>query len=62
MESHSHLTTEQHFVLRGSYTSEGKTYPEGSYQIFYAHEEHGPFHSENGAMVLVIWDPYNKAE
>jgi len=62
MESHSHVTTEQQFVLEGSYTSEGITYPEGSYQIIYAHENHGPFHSEDGAMVLVIWDPYKKAE
>ena len=59
MESHSHITTEQHFVLKGAYTSEGLTCPEGSYQIFNAHEEHGPFKSENGALILVVWDPYN---
>jgi len=59
MESHSHITTEQHFVLKGEYISEGLTYQEGSYQIFYAHEDHGPFRSKNGALVLVIWDPYN---
>ena len=43
MESHSHITTEQHFVLKGEYIS----------------EDHGPFRSKNGALVLVIWDPYN---
>ena len=58
MESHSHITSEQHFVLKGAYTSEGLTYREGSYPIFYAHEEHGPFKSKNGALVLVVWDPY----
>lgn len=62
MDAHSHVTTEQHFVLEGSYTSEGIRYPEGSYQIIYAHEDHGPFDSEDGAMVLAIWDPYEKAE
>ena len=62
MDTHSHITTEQHFVLKGAYTSEGLTYPEGSYQIFHAHENHGPFKSENGALVLVIWDPYKTAD
>ena len=57
---HTHITTEQHFVLSGSYTSEGKVYPEGSYQFFSAHEDHGPFSSEKGALVLVIWDPFEK--
>ena len=62
MELHSHITAEQHFVLKGAYTSAGRTYREGSYQIFAAHEEHGPFYSIDGAMVLVIWDPYKAAE
>ncbi len=57
MGSHSHITTEQHFVLKGEYSSEGKTFPEGSYQVFSAGDEHGPFISENGALILVIWDP-----
>ena len=54
----SHVTTEQHFVLEGEYTSDGTFYPKGSYQIYYPHEEHGPFESENGALILVIWDPF----
>lgn len=57
MAPHSHLTTEQHFVLKGEYTSQGESYPEGSYQIFSAGDEHGPFESKNGALILVIWDP-----
>jgi len=59
MNLHSHLTTEQHFVLDGEYTSLGKNYGKGSYQIFASGDEHGPFESENGALVLVIWDPLN---
>jgi len=62
MELHSHITTEQNFVLTGAFTNRGITYPEGSYQIFYAHEEHGPFYSKDGALVLVIWDPYKTPE
>jgi anti-sigma factor ChrR (cupin superfamily) len=58
MEAHSHVTVEQHFVLEGSYTSSGLTYPSGSYQLIYAHEDHGPFESRDGALILVIWDPF----
>lgn len=57
MAPHSHLTVEQHFVLEGEYKSTGESYPAGSYQIFSAGDEHGPFESENGALILVIWDP-----
>jgi len=62
MELHSHITVEQHFVLKGAYTNDGITYNEGSYQIFNAHEEHGPFYSNEGALILVIWDPYETVE
>ncbi len=55
--AHSHVVTEQHLVLKGSYTSDGVTYSEGSYQVYTPHEEHGPFESQEGALILVIWDP-----
>ena len=58
MGSHSHITTEQHFVLKGEYSSDGEVYPAGSYQMFSAHDEHGPFVSEEGALILVIWDSF----
>jgi len=54
---HSHLTTEQHFVVDGEYESDGEVYEKGSYQIFRPHEEHGPFYSKAGALILVIYDP-----
>lgn len=56
MAPHSHLTTEQHFVLDGEYMSNGKRFDKGCYQIFSAGDEHGPFESKDGALVLVIWD------
>jgi anti-sigma factor ChrR (cupin superfamily) len=59
MADHTHITAEQHFILRGKYKSEGKIYQEGDYQIFNAHENHGPFESEKGALVLIILDPYS---
>lgn len=58
MASHAHVTAEQHVILKGEYISEGKVYHEGAYQSFEAHENHGPFESKHGAIVLVIWDPY----
>jgi anti-sigma factor ChrR (cupin superfamily) len=58
MPSHSHVTTEQHFVLKGEYISEGKNYQAGSYQIIKAHENHGPFVSKEGALLIVIWDAF----
>ena len=57
MAPHSHIITEQHFVLKGEYTSKGKNFPVGSYQIFSKGDDHGPFESKNGALILVIWDP-----
>jgi anti-sigma factor ChrR (cupin superfamily) len=57
MSSHAHISAEQHFVLKGEYTSEGKTYSEGTFRFFPAHENHGPFESRSGALVLVIWYP-----
>jgi anti-sigma factor ChrR (cupin superfamily) len=56
INAHSHLITEQHFVLDGEYESEGKLYGSGSYRLIPAHVDHGPFVSKNGALVLVIWD------
>ena len=62
MEPHSHITTEQHFVLEGSYSSKGKKYSAGSYQLIQEHENHGPFESKEGALILVIWDPYSNSK
>ena len=62
MNAHSHVTTEQHIVLKGAYTSDGKTYSSGSYRIITAHTNHGPFESKEGALILVIWDPYISTE
>ena len=56
MPAHSHINTEQHFVLDGMYTTDGIEYPRGSYQVFMAQDEHGPFESKGGALILVIWD------
>ena len=56
MSPHSHITTEQHFVVEGNYQSGGENFTVGSYQVFSQGEEHGPFESKTGALILVIWD------
>lgn len=57
MEAHSHTVVEQHYVLEGQYEIENRLYGKGTYQLIPPGYSHGPFHSENGAIVLVIWDP-----
>lgn len=56
MSPHSHVVTEQNFVLEGKYICNGKVYSKGSYQMFSPHDNHGPFESKEGALVLVVWD------
>jgi len=56
INSHSHVNTEQHFILEGQYQSEGVIYKSGSYRLIPPHTDHGPFKSKNGALVLVIWN------
>ena len=56
MAPHSHLTTEQTFLIEGEYVIAGENYSPGSYQIFSPGDEHGPFESKNGAIVLVVYD------
>ncbi len=56
MAPHTHLVTEQNFVVDGQYTYKGEVYAKGTYQIFRPHDEHGPFESKEGATILVIWD------
>jgi anti-sigma factor ChrR (cupin superfamily) len=55
MHDHSHMATEQHFVIDGEYESDCVKYACGSYRLIPAHTNHGPFISEHGATVLVVW-------
>ena len=54
---HSHVTNEQFLVLEGEYISDDKIYQAGAYDMFNAHEEHGPFETKDGALILFLWDP-----
>lgn len=55
MAPHSHIMSEQHIILSGEYESDGRVYHAGTYRSFHAHQKHGPFKSEKGALILVIW-------
>ena len=57
MDSHCHVTTEQHLVISGKYESEGEVYSSGNYRLIPVCVDHGPFESKTGAVILVIWDP-----
>ncbi|MBN1551783.1 cupin domain-containing protein [bacterium] len=55
MGEHFHLKNEQHFVLKGQYKIGEDVYTQGTYQLIHAKRTHGPFSSDNGAEILVIW-------
>ena len=55
MESHSHRFTELHYVLEGQVESQGHKYSAGTFRVIPKGVAHGPFSSETGAIVLVIW-------
>lgn len=56
MAGHSHVFAEHHYVLEGEYESLGKRYSTGHYRMIPEHTEHGPFRSDTGALVLVVWE------
>ncbi|MGQ1788444.1 MULTISPECIES: cupin domain-containing protein [unclassified Saccharicrinis] len=55
-DRHTHSTVEQFIVLKGEYASDDAAYPEGSYVMFDANEEHGPFEAKEETLILVIRD------
>ncbi len=55
MEGHTHIHTEQHFILKGQYEINGQVFSQGTYQLIHKDMTHGPFTSETGAEVLVVW-------
>jgi anti-sigma factor ChrR (cupin superfamily) len=55
MDSHSHRFTELHYILEGQIESQGKKYLAGTFRVIPKEVEHGPFSSETGAIVLVVW-------
>ena len=55
MDSHSHLYTEEHFVIEGEYRSLGSSYPRGSYRVVEGRRSHGPHTTKTGAVLLVVF-------
>lgn len=55
MKAHSHVFTELHYVLEGEYESLGETYRQGIFRVIPKEVEHGPFTTQEGAIILVTW-------
>jgi len=56
MEGHTHIRNEQHFILKGQYEINGQVYSQGTYQLIHSKMTYGPFTSNTGAEILVIWN------
>jgi len=54
IKAHTHIKTEQHFVLQGKYEIDGKLYTQETYRFMPAGTIHGPLTSKDGAIILVI--------
>jgi len=57
LEPHAHTATVQHFVLGGAYEQDGEIYEAGMYRIVPDHSNQAALSSENGALVLMVFDP-----
>lgn len=56
MDDHSHVFAEHHYILEGEYEAKGEHYRAGHYRMIPEHTNHGPFRSETGALLLVLWE------
>ena len=54
---HAHQAPVQHYVLDGEYESEGCIYAAGTYRSFPGHANVAPISTQNGATILLIYDP-----
>jgi len=56
MDENSHVSAEHHYILEGEYQVANEHYHAGHYRMIPEHANHGPFRSESGAVVLVVWE------
>jgi len=54
---HSHLAAVQHYILEGSYETEGKVLRAGSYRLLPNDANLAPMTSKDGVTILMIYDP-----
>jgi hypothetical protein len=54
---HSHLAAVQHYILEGSYETQGKMVRAGCYRFLPKDADLGPMTSQDGATILMIYDP-----
>jgi anti-sigma factor ChrR (cupin superfamily) len=56
IDGHKHSHTEQHFIVKGHYESDGRKYSPGYYRLIPAGTDHGPFFVKSELVILVIWE------
>ena len=56
MDEHSHISAEHHYLLEGEYEMKGEIFRAGHYHFIPEHANHGPFRSDTGALLFVIWE------
>jgi ChrR Cupin-like domain len=54
---HSHLGVVQHYVLEGEYETKGEMFGIGTYRLLPKHANVGTISTEQGAVILMIYDP-----
>jgi anti-sigma factor ChrR (cupin superfamily) len=54
---HSHLAAVQHYILEGSYETQGKVMGAGCYRFLPKEADLAPMTSRDGATILMVYDP-----
>jgi ChrR Cupin-like domain len=54
---HSHLAAVQHYILEGSYETQGKVVRAGCYRFLPKDADLAPMASKGGVTILMIYDP-----
>ena len=60
MEAHAHVFTEMHYVIEGEYEGQNQVYPAGTFRLIPKETNHGPFRTQTGATILVIWAEFHQ--
>jgi quercetin dioxygenase-like cupin family protein len=55
--AHTHRGVVQHYVLEGTCETEGHRFSPGSFSLLPAHRDVWPIRSEEGATLLMVYDP-----
>jgi hypothetical protein len=57
ISAHGYLGVVQHYVVEGEYETGGETFGAGTYRLLPKHARVGTISSQEGAVILMIYDP-----